>query len=96
MILNLSPLAVHLQESLTSLRFATKVCEHFPDQIHSQDSNELKTGKQHEYRDRKEAVAHFVNEMDISLFTLFAPYILAVICVNTSFVVLLSIQQHVD
>jgi hypothetical protein len=25
MILNLSPLAVHLQESLTSLRFATKV-----------------------------------------------------------------------
>jgi hypothetical protein len=26
MVLNLSPLAAHLQESLTSLRFATKVC----------------------------------------------------------------------
>jgi hypothetical protein len=28
MVLNLSPLAAHLQESLTSLRFATKVTFH--------------------------------------------------------------------
>ena len=54
MVLNLSPLATHLQESLTSLRFATKVggvCV----LLWMRDSDRLMIGEQHDDWDSKEA-----------------------------------------
>ena len=54
MVLNLSPLATHLQESLTSLRFATKVggvC----DPLCMRDSDRSMIGEQYDDWDSKEA-----------------------------------------
>jgi hypothetical protein len=60
MFLNLSPLAAHLNESLCSLRFATKVSALLFNETQAADMV-CQIGQQHTCRDRQETGQEYVN-----------------------------------
>lgn len=62
MVLNLSPLAAHLQESLTSLRFATKVGVESLNAMSF--SHHLLPGQQHDNWNSQEIHSNFVMTVD--------------------------------